>query len=303
MKLLKNCIVCDGTEHRLVYPSTYRGGVAEAHDYFLADRKASAHGDIRACCGCGFVFTSPQFDAADYDRIYSRIGSAKAPGDTASGPGDVATRARFARLRQAVARHTDLSQPFVDFGCGNGDFLREAGSPSGCGFEIGAPGRRSGPAASKIISGSWPELAGSAELPWGSQATVTAFDVFEHLAELERDIRLIRRVLRADGHLFVTVPDVASLVARASGGRWNMLLLEHLWYFSAATLDRLLLKHGFAAIEHRSVPYDASLGHIAKRLGESGSLRLPTLPAWLGDRVVPAPAGVLFAAYRCNRRD
>jgi len=135
-------------------------------------------------------------------------------------------------------------------------------------------------------------------LPWASQAFVTAFDVFEHLSALERDVGLIHRVLRADGMLFVTVPDVSSLVARASGGRWNMLLLEHLWYFSASTLDRLLHKHGFGAIEHRSVPYDASVGHIAKRLGESASLRLPALPRWLNDRVVPAPAGVLFAAYR-----
>ena len=298
MKLLTHCIVCDGTEHRLLHASTYRGTVDEAHGYFLANRKASAHGDICLCRGCGFVFTNPQFEAAEYDRIYSRIGNEGLPGQALQGPGQVAARARFARLKEAVARHADLAEPFLDFGCGNGDFLQAVGSRAGLGFEIGPPGRRNGLGGMPIISGAWPDLAGSSLLPWGSLAFITAFDVFEHLPVLQRDIGLIRSVLRPGGQLLVTVPDVGSVLARLSGRKWNMLLLEHLWYFNAATLDRLMAKLGFTALEHRAVPYDAALGHIAKRLGESAGVRLPRLPAWLEGAVIPAPAGVLFAAYR-----
>ena len=293
---LPHCIVCASPASTLLHPSTFHAGLDEAHRYFLANREATAHGDIRRCSGCGFVFTSPQFTPADYDAIYGRVGEAAT--GTLSGPGAVATRARFARLKRRVAEHADVAAPYLDFGCGNGDFLAEMRSAVGLGFEVGAPGRRPGPGGTSIISGHWPEVAGSSALPFGSQGFVTAFDVFEHLACLDRDIELIHRVLQPRGHLFVTVPDVASLMARVAGARWNMFLLEHLWYFEAGTLDRLMERHGFEALAHSAVPYDAAVSHVVKRLGETVGRRLPQLPQWLEGWVLPIPAGVLFAAYR-----
>ena len=127
---------------------------------------------------------------------------------------------------------------------------------------------------------------------------MTAFDVFEHLCHLERDVELIHRVLRPGGVLFVTVPDVESRIARLSGRRWNMLLLEHLWYFSGGTLNRFMSRQGFAPILQCAVPYDAAVDHIVKRLGEAFGVKLPRLPRSIGDIVIPTPAGVLLAGYR-----
>jgi hypothetical protein len=88
-------------------------------------------------------------------------------------------------------------------------------------------------------------------------------------------------------------------MARVAGARWNMLLLEHLWYFNARTLDRLLGRHGFASRGTSSVPYDAAVSHVVRRAAQSLGLgaSLP-LPPWLQRLVVPVPAGVLFAAYQ-----
>lgn len=292
---LPHCIVCTSPTSTLLYPSTYQAGPEEAHRYFLANREATAHGDIRRCGGCGFVFTSPQFEPDEYDAVYGRVAETSG---TVSGPGAAAMRARCARLKRLVAEHADLCAPFLDFGCGSGDFLREVGSAAGLGFEVGPAGRRQGSGGATIVSGRWPDVAGSSAVPFGSQGFVTAFDVFEHLPCLERDIGLIHRVLQGRGHLFVTVPDVASLMARAAGARWNMFLLEHLWYFDARTLDRLLARHGFEPLAHSAVPYDAAVAHVVKRLGDTVGRRLPRLPRWLKDLVLPVPAGVLFAAYR-----
>ena len=71
MRSLDRCLVCGNADHRLVYPSTYHGTTEAAHEYFLARRRASAHGEIRRCNGCGFAFTSPQFEPAEYDQIYA----------------------------------------------------------------------------------------------------------------------------------------------------------------------------------------------------------------------------------------
>jgi SAM-dependent methyltransferase len=297
-KTLPDCLVCSSPASQLLYRATYGGGVDGAHRYFLARRQATAHGDIRRCEGCGFTFTSPQFEADEYDTIYSRLHENTGGSEGFEGPGDIANEARFTRLHGLIKGREDFTQPFLDFGCGDGSFLRVAGSAGGRGFEIGAPGQRSGPAGTTIDSGQWPVVAGSPAVPWGSQAFVTTFDVFEHLPNLARDVELIRRVLAPGGRLYVTVPDIASPMARLTGGRWNMLLLEHLWYFSPATLDRFLARFGFRAEAHARVPYDASLSHAAKRLAETLGARAPRLPGALSRWVLPVPAGVMFAAYR-----
>ena len=270
----------------------------EAHRYFLAQREASAHDEIRRCASCGFTFTSRQFEESEYDIIYSRIGSADPNQAVCGGAGAIATERRYARLHALIAEYTGFDKPFLDFGCGDGSFLRVAASTCGIGFEVGEGGMRAGPNGSKILRGRFPDIAGTPDVPWDSQSFVTAFDVFEHLPALPREIDLIRRVIRPGGFLFVTVPDIGSVMARAWGGRWNMLLLEHLWYFDRTTLDALLKQSGFVPMTHSSVPYDASVGHVAKRLGESFGFSGAALPRWLRDIVLPVPAGVLFAAYR-----
>ena len=197
MRELRTCLVCSGPKHDLLYEATYHGTPHEAYSYFLADRKASAHGEIRRCADCGFVFTARQFDEEEYDQIYSRVGGHS--GAPSRGATAAATRARFERLKTIIAAHADFGEPFLDFGCGNGDFLRAVGSAAGTGFEVGAPCGGAGPAGSRVVAGSWPTVAGSDQLPWGSQNLVTAFDVFEHLCNLERDVELIHRVLRPGG--------------------------------------------------------------------------------------------------------
>ena len=302
MKILSQCLVCHSPDLDLRHPSTYNGTINEAHRYFLARRQASAHGDIWNCRACGFVFTSPQYDDLEYDAIYSRIGSEPTdviPGFL-KGPGEVASRARFQRLHGLVTQFTDTRAPFLDFGCGDGQFLCVADSAVATGFEVGASALSTGPANSRVIHGRWQEVAGSDLLPWGSQDFVTSFDVLEHLSSLERDIGLLRRVLKPDGKIFVTVPDVKSLMARFSGSRWSMFLLEHLWYFDAYTLNKFMARLGFFPIHHQAVPYDAAMSHVIKRLLETLNMQKMWPLLLTSNRVLAVPAGILFAAYQRN---
>jgi hypothetical protein len=82
------------------------------------------------------------------------------------------------------------------------------------------------------------------------------------------------------------------------GKRWNMLLLEHLWYFPPTGLERFLGRHGFELVAMRSVPYDAPVGHIITRFAQS--LQMSFLPKFgpLSRLVLPTPAGIMFGVYR-----
>ncbi len=285
------CLVCGSDDPQLLYAPTYNGTVDEAADYFLAHRRATAHGAIQRCRSCGFVFTSPRFSSEEYDRIYSGIGGSEDPAFA------VAKRARFRRLAGLVRRYAAEGGDFLDFGCGDGTFLTVLNEPRGQGFEVGAPGQRAaGP--SRITLGSWASFAGSPACPPASLDYLTAIDVLEHLPRLEEDIDLIRTVLKPGGLLFASVPNIESFVARAMGERWNMILLEHLWYFSPATFARLMDRLGFERIAVHGVPFDAPVAHVATRIAQTFGMKGAFEAGPLSRLVVPAPAGLMLGVFR-----
>ncbi len=288
------CLVCHNVDLEPLYAPTYFGSIADASEFFLAGRTATAHGPIVRCRGCGFVFTSPRFSPEQYSRIYGAIGaSIDHDGDAL----DQAKVARFSRLAKIVRSYVSKDADFLDLGCGDGSFLRLMDDPRGRGFEVGPAGHGMA-GRSPVTVGDWADYAGSRECPPGSLDFITAFDVFEHLPLIDQDVSLIRSVLKPGGFLFVTVPNAGSAIARLLGARWNMLLLEHLWYFTPVTLDRLLARHGFEPVESRAVPFDAPISHIASRLAQTFGARGKVSLGPLDRVVLPTPAGVMLSVYR-----
>jgi hypothetical protein len=81
------------------------------------------------------------------------------------------------------------------------------------------------------------------------------------------------------------------------GKYWNMLLLEHLWYFSPKTLERMMARYGFALLAIRSVPYDAPITHLATRLAQTFGMT-GTFEGGLISRIVlPIPAGIMLGVF------
>jgi 2-polyprenyl-3-methyl-5-hydroxy-6-metoxy-1,4-benzoquinol methylase len=265
----------------------------EAATYFLANRTATAHGSIVRCRDCGFVFTSPRFSNLEYDRIYREI---RSPADL-DPSFETAKAARFQRLAAIVRKFQPCEAPFLDFGCGDGGFLRQFNSPGGRGFEIGAEGRRM-VGRCEIVTGDWATVAGSRIFLPATFDFVVAFDVLEHLPRIGEDLALIRTVLRTGGHFFVSVPNSESFVARVMGKHWNMLLLEHLWYFSPNTLERMMARYGFTLLALQSVPYDAPIAHLATRLAQTFGMTGTFKGGPISRLVLPIPAGIMLSVFR-----
>jgi SAM-dependent methyltransferase len=150
----------------------------------------------------------------------------------------------------------------------------------------------------EVINGDWAKVAGSAVIPKSEFDFVVAFDVLEHLPRIDEDIRLIRAVLKPGGLFFVSVPNIESLVAKIMGKRWNMLLLEHLWYFSPTTLERLMVRHGFAHLATRSIPFDAPVAHLATRLAQTFGMKGTFKAGSVSRSVLPVPAGIMLGVFR-----
>jgi hypothetical protein len=114
---------------------------------------------------------------------------------------------------------------------------------------------------------------------------------------LTNNLHALGRLLVPDGRLVVTVPDAGSWMATLSGRRWNMYLLEHLWFFDESTLTAFMARAGFRQTCSRKVSYDASLAHIMRRLAQTFAPAAAPFGRALPEIILPVPAGVMYGVF------
>lgn len=285
------CLICRSSRFQERYPATFDGSAAEASKHFLSFRESVKRGRIVECAQCGFVFTDPQFSPSEYDTIYQQ-----APAGTARQQRwlKVGNKARAERLRAFSLDHLQPGTRILDFGAGGGDFLDLMRDFDSVGFDV-APGVR--PDGVKIYSGSFETLVGSGEFAAGSFDAITAWDVFEHLPNLEQTLPFLKTLLRPKGYLLLTLPNIDSAAARRAGPRWSSLLLEHLWYFSPETLQRFLSAYEFDHVDQRQMPYPVSVSHMIGRATQTYFKHALPAPGLLDKIVIPLEIGLMAAAF------
>ncbi len=289
MRTVDECLVCGGRDFAVVFSSNYGEGVGEAHRFFLTQRERAVRGDIRRCVACGFRFTSPQFSAEEYDQIYSNV-PAPPPSEEAD-----AARVRFKALAGRLKPYVSDNARLLDFGCGGGGFLEFAGGRDVSGFEVStdAPSWDG-----RIFRGRISDARQQRpEFRDQSFDVIVAWDVFEHLPELSRDVATLRNLLKPGGVLSFSIPNVGSLAAKVQGKNWNSYLLEHLWYFRPKTIDAYLSQHGFKRLALEAIPYPASARLLVRRLNQTFPMRLPE-KALSEKWILPFPIGLMFGVYK-----
>jgi 2-polyprenyl-3-methyl-5-hydroxy-6-metoxy-1,4-benzoquinol methylase len=289
---VSQCPVCGHAQFVELYSPTFAGTSKQAVGYFLTDRQKAVRGRIVRCANCSFVLTSPQFEPEEYAEIYRTVAAIEKPAGR--------TRATAARYRNLA----DLTRGFVragrflDFGCGDGQFLEHMLGFQGIGLELRSSEEKVHSSADgRIVVGELQSATDAGLLPKASFEFITAWDVIEHLPRLQEDVATLRSLLKPDGFLFCTVPNVASLAARLSGARWNCYLLEHLWYFSPATLTAFFEREGFIRRAVQAVPFPADMLTLAARIRQTYGVALP-VPRAIEGWTVPLPAGVMFGAFQ-----
>jgi 2-polyprenyl-3-methyl-5-hydroxy-6-metoxy-1,4-benzoquinol methylase len=89
----------------------------------------------------------------------------------------------------------------------------------------------------------------------------TAFDVLEHVERPGPFLEALARMLRPGGLLFISTPDVSSLLARVAGKRWHYYNRYHLCFFDRQTLSSAAQARGLRPIgfsrrgRHKSLRY------------------------------------------------
>lgn len=205
--------------------------------------------NLVSCQGCGLVYIPGKDGVPDNDEIYRGSYYRNLSGLAAF------VERWFLRRRRREGVGKRPAGRLLDLGCGTGAFLRTMAE---AGWECWGVEPSSSAAASfagcRVFSG---ELK-NAGFEDNFFDAVTLWQVLEHLPDPRACLLDIRRILKDDGVIVISVPNIESFQAFLGGESWFALELpRHRWQFSARTLTGLLEKNGFEVkkIRHFSLEY------------------------------------------------
>jgi 2-polyprenyl-3-methyl-5-hydroxy-6-metoxy-1,4-benzoquinol methylase len=95
--------------------------------------------------------------------------------------------------------------------------------------------------------------------------TALASHLIEHLNNPRSFLAEVNRILKDDGRVFITTPNISGLQARLYGSSWRSAIFDHLYLFSIRTLKNLLKTTGFK-IEKVSTWGGLAAGYAPKRV-------------------------------------
>jgi predicted O-linked N-acetylglucosamine transferase (SPINDLY family)/SAM-dependent methyltransferase len=197
------------------------------------------------CGDCGHVFTEGYFDAKALDVLFAKTHAGQTVGHDME-------RQRYvsARIVERVARHRRDGN-WLDVGFGNGSLLFTAEE---WGYRpVGLDLRRPNVESLSVLGYEAHCLSLEALDHDGRYDVVSMADVLEHLPFPKLGLAAAHRLLRPDGILFLSMPNMGNMVWRLLHANqvnpyWGEL--EHYHNFSRQRLYRLLEQHGFVPLEY-----------------------------------------------------
>jgi 2-polyprenyl-3-methyl-5-hydroxy-6-metoxy-1,4-benzoquinol methylase len=250
---------------------------------------------IIKCSGCGLVRVDEIPDRERLEHLYSESYFRSSDSGALGYDDYLADRAKisrtFHRRMREIEQWTGSTGRLLDVGCAAG-FSLDVAKKRGWeveGIEISEFACELGhrELGIDIHCGSLDEA------DFGSESfdVITMWDYIEHVPDPRRDVAMANRLLKADGLLALSTPDISSLPARISGSRWmGIKHEEHLFYFSRNTIQKLLRICGFEPVRVEHVGKYIDVRFFSKRIGlYSGMLqrlieRMVNLVG-IGDRV------------------
>lgn len=243
MRNVENCPLCnlqvsDATTRRL-----------QSSDYLSGDTFTVAR-----CCECGMAFTNPYpTEGEEFARYYPQEDYYGSSSGRRFNPLMERMISAFRARRAKKVLGVRKIGRVLDIGCGRALLLQYLKSQ---GWEC------YGTELSESLASHVQETSGievrTGELrdmgfDEGSFDVVTAYHVLEHISNPKATLTEVRRLMKPDGLLVVGVPNLASVQARMSGGRWFHLdVPRHVVHFTPDTLGRMLRECGFEITSRKS---------------------------------------------------
>jgi len=256
------CILCGSNFYEVVYSfQNEDNDTTRLMEYKITQNTLKAPpARIVRCRNCNLIYVNPR---EDIDIIISAYQKMQDDGYIAEEKG----RRESARI--VLKRISKLTQAgkILDIGCATGFLLDEARKMGWklYGIEIsewGCKFAREKLNLENVLQG---ELKADM-FPHNYFDAIVMLDVVEHLIDPRSILDTIRRILKPNGVLCMSTPDVDSFLSRILKARWWGIQRAHLSYFSKETLKEMLSASGFKVIKSRSHARIFSVGYWCIRL-------------------------------------
>ena len=256
-----SCNLCGSTRYCLVYRrvKVEKKVKAPSAAYTISESELEKPDKIVRCLTCDLVYAVPEVHVKEITRDYIDM---EDPEYLKEAKGRLA-QAEIILKRIAKFKKTGK---ILDIGSGPGFFLDQAKRE---GWEVqGADLSRWSRDYAKehfnidIYQGSLTD----AHFPDRSFDVIVMNDVIEHLEDPKSVLKEIRRILKNDGVIYISTPDIKSFLSRFLRAKWWGINKYHLFYFSKKTMERLFDEVGFKSLRYSSYPRIFSFNYWVMRL-------------------------------------
>jgi dolichol-phosphate mannosyltransferase len=282
------CASCGGTYQVEVYPAREPAGAGtDISRYSCSSRSARSHGQIVRCLQCGLTFMKPKLSPQQLLKEYARV-------EDPSFVDDIHARERmFERNLSRLRHYVRPGERWLDVGSYCGAFLAVARRQGleAVGVEPGrwAVEQSSRRTEARVYPGTLDDLPADI----GRFDAVTLWDVLEHLSDPVGELKKVHGLLKTEGTLMLSTLMIDNWFARLLGSRWPWLMDMHLFYFTDATIARVLEQAGFAIIESFDYCHMVTLRYLLSKLDTIGFPGAGALAASLGQ----SPPGEAVLAF------
>lgn len=214
--------------------------------------------NINKCNNCNAFFLSPfptlqQLEMA-YDSSYYGSNEKKFSFPIIE---NVLDYFRSGRARK-LAKYLKENDNVLDIGCGNGRFLmylKKLGNYNLFGTEL--PGN-SAERTSKIKEINLKiGMLEYADFKPTTFSAITLFHVFEHLTEPKAILEIISIIIKPNGILIMSFPNIDSIQSKWFKGKWLHLdPPRHLFFFASNDFEKLLNSYGFDLINKKFMSFE-----------------------------------------------
>jgi len=224
---------------------------------------------IYKCGACGTYFVWPMPASGDNLKIYSE--------DYFSGAAGGFGYADYDRDKQVMVptfeKYLDIIERFlpskgtlVDIGAATGFFLKLAVNRGWTGVGIEPSAHASVLARAKNLDVRTGVFDGDS-LDAGSVDAVTLWDVIEHVPDPLSLLNAVHSALRTGGVVAINTPDSGSLLARALGSKWHLVVPpEHLILFNKTSLRHALGEDRFEILVQSKIGKRFTVQYVLETL-------------------------------------
>lgn len=239
---------------------------SKSSDYYRNDNYL-----LKKCAHCSLVFLTPMPTDAQLKNLYNRqyfedqnnyvLGYKSYKTLEKSLTNEAVNRIKY-------MKGFTQNRKLLDLGCGLGTFIKVA---KGKGYEVSGSDISNYAQAlvkKQLASNFYLGPVTENILPKENFGIICAWDVFEHIPQVNVAFGNVYNSLKKDGYLFLTTPNLKSPDAVLLGRYWYgyKKIPEHLIFFSPESITYVLEKNGFKVIEIKPWGFERDFKFIAQKL-------------------------------------